>query len=71
MYRMFPVYSMFPIFFFFFFFSSPYLKVQVSFSDQNFLLFVVVIVNFSHFLLLFQNYWVNQYQPNLAQIILS
>ena len=43
-------------------FSSPELKAQVSFSNQN--LFVVVIVvgvvvNFSHFHLLLQNHWAN------------
>ena len=44
-------------------FSSPELKAQVSFSDQNcpvsVVIVVVVGVNFSHFHLLLQNHWPN------------
>ena len=40
-------------------FSSPESKTQVSFSDQNLSLVVVVVVNFSHFRLLLQNHWAN------------
>ena len=48
-----------------FFFSSPELKAQVSFSDQNLsvvVVAVVVVVNFSYFHLLLQNRWANFYQ---------
>ena len=38
-------------------FSSPEPKAQVSFSDQN--LSIVVVVNFSHFHLLLLNHWAN------------
>ena len=41
------------------FFCSPEPKAQVSFSDQNLSVGIVVVVNFSHFHLLLQNYWAN------------
>ena len=37
-------------------FSSPEPKAQMSFSDQNLSVVVVVVVNFSHFHLL-ENHW--------------
>ena len=40
-------------------FSSPEPKAQVSFSDHNLPVVVVVVVNFSHFHLLLQNYLTN------------
>ena len=39
------------------YFSSPEPKAQMSFSDQN--LSIVVVVNFSHFHILLQNHWAN------------
>ena len=40
-------------------FSSPEPKAQVSFSDHNLSVVLIVVVNFSHFHLLLQNHWTN------------
>ena len=54
------VYILEPFWFAYEYFSSPEPQAQVSFSDHNLSVVVVIaVVNFSHFHLLLQNHWAN------------